>query len=376
MCLNHPEKINVLCIIKPAREAGADMVLVQVASRLNRERFRVFCGLLTPDQGKVIPPELETVNFNLPRLNGLIWLRFLLHLCWVLHRQRIHIIHVNSYVPGNYARLAAILMGVPVIIDHWHGFGKFNFKRRLICRFLGRFTTHSLAVSQGVRDYVVEQCRLDPANFRVVYNAIDWSRFQRERNLRLRQELGAPPDLPLVGLVARLDHWGKGHREFLAAMAVLRKRHPCLGLIIGGGRRQAEMEQMARNLGLAKAVVFLGHRDDIPDLLAALDIFVLPSHREGVSLALLEAMAAGLPVIATKVGGLPEVVIHEKTGLLVPAADAEALAQALGRLLEDPSYAKNLGQNARQHVQTYFSIERLGRDINEIYDELVGRKFF
>ena len=108
---------------------------------------------------------------------------------------------------------------------------------------------------------------------------------------------------------------------------------------------------MAADLGLAGRVHFLGQRDDIPDLLAALDIFVLPSHSEGVSLALLEAMAAGLPVIATAVGGLPEVVTDGVNGLLIPPQDPEALAQALARLLDDPALAKKLGENARQHVE-------------------------
>ena len=98
----------------------------------------------------------------MPGLNGWVWLRFFLHLCWVIYRRRVDLIHVNSYVPGNYARLAAALMQVPIVIDHWHGFTRFNRKRRLICRVLGRFTDLSLAVSQGVRDYLVEQSRPGP----------------------------------------------------------------------------------------------------------------------------------------------------------------------------------------------------------------------
>ncbi len=129
---------------------------------------------------------------------------------------------------------------------------------------------------------------------------------------------------------------------------------PFEALIIGGGRREAEMRQLAQELGLAGRVHFLGQRPDIPDLLGALDIFVLPSHSEGVSLALLEAMAAGLPVIATAVGGLPEVVTDGVNGLLIPPQDPEALAQALARLLDDPALAKKLGENARRHVEEKF----------------------
>jgi glycosyltransferase involved in cell wall biosynthesis len=135
------------------------------------------------------------------------------------------------------------------------------------------------------------------------------------------------------------------------------------------------MAQQAQNLGLANAVHFLGTRRDIPDLLQAMDVFVLPSHSEGVSLALLEAMAAGLPVIASRVGGLPEVVRHEENGLLIPVGDAAALAQSLTRVLEAPAWAKSLGDQARQDIQTHYSLDRLGREINAIYEELVEKKF-
>ena len=144
-----PKKITVLFIIKPERGAGAEMVLVEAAARLDPDRFQVICGLLTPDAEQIIPGRLATLDFNLPGLNGWVWLRFFFHLCWVIYRYRVDAIHVNSYVPGNYVRLAAALMQVPIVIDHWHGFTRFNRKRRLICRVLGRFTDLSLAVSRG-----------------------------------------------------------------------------------------------------------------------------------------------------------------------------------------------------------------------------------
>jgi glycosyltransferase involved in cell wall biosynthesis len=369
------DKINVLFIIKPERAAGAEMVLLEAAARLDRERFRVFAGLLTPDRENLIPPHLTPINFNLPGLNGWVWLRFFLHLCWVLHRQKIQIVHTNSYVPGNYVRLAAAALRVPVIIDHWHGFTRFNRKRRFICRWLGRVTDLSLAVSQGVRDYLIEECALDPAKVRVVRNGVDLARLQQHRpRQEVRRELGLPEEARVVGLVARLDHWGKGHKEFFTALADLPEGYPVEALIIGGGRREAEVKQLAAEMGLAGQVHFLGQRDDIPDLLAALDLFVLPSHNEGVSLALLEAMAAGLPVIATAVGGLPEVVTDSINGLLIPSKDPGALTAALQTLLEDHNFAKKLGENAQRHVEANFSLDRLGREINEIYAELSSRR--
>jgi glycosyltransferase involved in cell wall biosynthesis len=175
--------------------------------------------------------------------------------------------------------------------------------------------------------------------------------------------------------VGRLDHWGKGHKELFAAMAQLKEPYPCHALIVGGGRREEEVKGAAASLGLAREVHFLGQRLDVPDLLQAMDIFVLPSYSEGVSLALLEAMAAGLPVIATAVGGTPEVVTDGETGLLIPPRDSDALAGALERLLVDPGWAKEMGARARGHVEANYSLDRFGRELNAIYEELIEKKF-
>jgi glycosyltransferase involved in cell wall biosynthesis len=374
--MDQDRKITVLFIIKPERGAGAEMVLVEAAKRLNPERFRVICGLLTPDTEQIILAQLRTVDFRMPGLNGWVWLRFFFHLCWVIYRHGVDAIHINSYVPGNYARLAAALMQVPIVIDHWHGFSRFNRKRRLICRALARFTDLSLAVSQGVKDNLVKEIGLEPNKVRVVPNGVDMAAIDAARlGSEVRRELGLPQAATVVGLVGRLDHWGKGHKELFSAMAQHKERFPYHALIVGGGRREAEVKQMAASLGLSGQVHFLGSRRDVLDLLQTMDIFVLPSYSEGVSLALLEAMAAGLPVIVSRVGGNPEVVTDGETGLLIPPRDAEALAQALERLLADPSGAKELGKNARRLVEVNYSLERLGREINEIYGELVEKKF-
>jgi glycosyltransferase involved in cell wall biosynthesis len=374
--MDQDRKINVLFIIKPERGAGAEMVLVEAAKRLNPDRFRVICGLLTPDTDQIIPAQLTTVDFRMPGLNGWVWLRFFFQLCWVIYRHHVEAIHVNSYVPGNYVRLAGTLMQVPIVIDHWHGFTRFNGKRRLICRTLSHFTDLSLAVSQGVKDSLVSEIRLNPARVQVVLNGVDIAAIDAARSgPEVRRGLGLPEGVQVIGLVGRLDHWGKGHKELFSAMAQLQARYPCQALIVGGGRREAEVRQAVESLGLGGQVHFLGSRRDVPDLLQAMDIFVLPSYSEGVSLALLEAMAAGLPVIATEVGGNPEVVTDGATGLLIPPQDADALAQALERLLGDPTWSKELGENARDHVEANYSLERLGREINEIYEKLVEEKF-
>jgi glycosyltransferase involved in cell wall biosynthesis len=371
------EKINVLVVIKPVQWSGADKVLLDVATRLNNDKYQVIFAIigLHPTEEAVIPETFPQIRFEMPNLHGWRQLIFSSQLCWLIHKYNIKIIHMNSYHPGNYCRLAAFFMRVPIIIDHWHGFNRFNLKRRMLCRLFNHFTDLSFAVSELVGNYVQRQCWTDPARIKVLYNGVDPALYQgKSVAAKVRQELGLPPDRPVVGLVARLDHRAKGHLELLEALSILKDRHTIHALMVGGGRRQEEMQQLAVSLGLGEVVHFLGNRRDVPDLLAAMDIFVLPSHSEGVSLAVLEAMAAGLPVIVSEVGGLPEIVQQGETGLLIPPKDPEALAQSLARVLEDPGLAQSLGQKAREHVQEKYSLERLAQEVNAAYDELVQRK--
>jgi glycosyltransferase involved in cell wall biosynthesis len=376
--MSSKEKINVLFVVKPIQWSGSDRVLLDLATRLNKEKYQVIFAVisLNPADEATIPDSFPKIIFDMPDLHGWRQLLFSLRLCWAIHKYKIKIIHMNSYHPGNYCRLAAFCMGMPVIIDHWHGFNRFSLKRRVLCRLYNHFTDLSFVVSELVGKYIQEQCGTAPERIQVLYNGVDLAQYQnQDLAAKVRQELGLPPDLPVVGLVARLDHRAKGHIELLQALSLLKDRHTVHALMVGGGRRQEEMQQLAASLGLAQVVHFLGNRKDVPRLLAAMDIFVLPSHSEGVSLAVLEAMAAGLPVIVSEVGGLPEIVQHEDTGLLIPPKDPEALAQSLARVLEEPGLAQRLGQKAREQVQEKYSLERLAQILNQSYDELVQRKF-
>jgi len=240
---------------------------------------------------------------------------------------------------------------------------------------LDRRTDLSLAVSQGVRQHLLREIQISPNKVKVMYNGINLEPYQHHRDrLAVRAALGIPAGELVVGIVARLDHWGKGHRELFQALVQAHTHHPLRCLVIGGGRRQPEMEALVQELALTPWVNFLGNRDDIPDLLAALDIFVLPSYSEGISRSLLEAMASGLPVVVSEAGGSPEVVQHEINGLLVPVKNVSALAQALIRLLDEPNWARQLGLAAARRVAEHFSLDRLGQELNEIYLDLIKQK--
>jgi glycosyltransferase involved in cell wall biosynthesis len=185
-----------------------------------------------------------------------------------------------------------------------------------------------------------------------------------------RKELGLPPEGPIIGTVGRLVPI-KGHTWLVRAVARVLVEFPqtCV-VLVGDGPLLGELKDLAAELGISPHVVFLGTRHDIPECLAVLDLFVLPSLNEGMGRALLEAMAVGCPVVATRVGGIPDIVADGTTGLLVPPRDDRALAEAILTLLWDPSRRAAYGEAARRHVDGRFDVETMVRNIERLYDEV------
>jgi glycosyltransferase involved in cell wall biosynthesis len=205
-------------------------------------------------------------------------------------------------------------------------------------------------------------------------NTIDPDRFQCLGNRsELRQTLNVPMDRPLVVSIGRLAE-PKGYSHLLAALALIPPEERPLTLIAGDGPERADLERQARVLGLGHDTRFLGNRRDVPALLAAADVFVLASLWEGLPLALLEAMAAGLPSVVTAVGGNPEVIDNGESGLLVPAADEPAFAAALRRLLRDPEQRRRMGQAARKKFNEQFSLRRFVETHENLYEAILAER--
>jgi glycosyltransferase involved in cell wall biosynthesis len=215
----------------------------------------------------------------------------------------------------------------------------------------------------------------DPSKIVVIRNGIVMARFaKREPNERLRRDLGIPLSARLVAVFSRLNRM-KGVQYFLDAAIVLAARFPDVWFLVAGdGGSRNELEEHARQLGLGQRIVFTGFRTDVPDLLSEATISVLPSLSEGTSNTLLESMAAGIPVIATRVGGNIEVVEDEVSGLLVPPRDSAALVAATGRLLEDPGMALRLGQAGLRRVSEIYSISGSIHQTELLYQRLASVK--
>ncbi len=319
----------------------------------------------------VVPTLTREVN-PMKDLRTLWWLlRF-------LRRERPVIVHTHTSKAGILGRLAAWLTGVPVVVHTPHGHVYYGHFGQVLSwlflqteRLLARWTSQMIALTESERDEHLTRGVGRANHFAVVPSGIDLERFRQVAGVigRYPRGLDCPLDAIVVGSVGWLTQV-KGHRFLIEALARLKPLHPRLyAVIVGSGRLRDELAALAADRGVKDSVVFLGERTDVPDCLAAMDIFVLPSLNEGMGRALVEAMAAGRPVIATRVGGVPAVVEDRRTGLLVPPGDSAALATAIDELLRRPDWAKELGAAAQQSIGDRFSATAMVQTIEAIYAE-------
>jgi len=303
-----------------------------------------------------------------------------LRLARSLRRDRIQILHTYNFYANVFAIPAAWLAGVAVIVASIRETGAYlTPMQKRVQKFVCRYADCVLVNADAVKQWLVAQ-GYRREQIVVIRNGIDLSRFgTRNGSGQLRQELGLPARAPLVAVLARLNQM-KGIEYFLEAAAVIAGRCPDARFLIVGSNLiprddtavedvayRRELESSVVRLGLDGRVVFTGMRLDVPEILSALSVSVLPSLSEGLSNTLLESMAAGVPVVATRVGGNPEVVEEGVTGLLVPPRDPAALAKAICQLLENPELASRFGQAGRQRVAKLFSLEKMVRETEQLY---------
>jgi glycosyltransferase involved in cell wall biosynthesis len=231
----------------------------------------------------------------------------------------------------------------------------------------------------AVKDWLIGE-GYDASKIVVIRNGVDLTRFTDPADPnRIRQELGLAPGTPLVAVVSRLTRL-KGLENLLEAAAMLKPQYPDVRFLIVGETSPMEvpyldeLKQLADRHGVGDRVIFTGRRSDVPTLLSGVDVSVMPSLNEALSNVLLESMAAGAPTVATRVGGTPEALVHEESGLLVAPGDSRALANAVGRLLDDRLLATQLGRAARQSIQDHFSVDRMVQSTEQLYTELLARK--
>lgn len=382
-------RIRVLRIIARLNIGGPAIHATLLHERLDRARFQstLVTGTEGPGEGNYLALHGRTADVEvIPGLGREIRplrdVDTLWRLVAVMRRLKPHVVHTHTAKAGAVGRAAAILAGVPIVVHTYHGHvlrGYFSPARtaayRAIERGLARRTDRLLAVTTRVKDELIALGVGMPAQYRAVPLGFDLAPLlaAERRRGELREELGVG-DAPLVGIVARLVPI-KAHEVFLAAAARVHREVPSARfLIVGDGELRATLERRSIELGLGDAVRFLGWRADIDRLYADIDVVALTSRNEGSPVALIEAMAAGVPVVSTEVGGVADVVEHGVTGLLAPMDDAAAVANHVLTLLAAPEMRRAMGQRGRAIVAATYGADRLVRDIEALYEDLVREK--
>jgi glycosyltransferase involved in cell wall biosynthesis len=248
--------------------------------------------------------------------------------------------------------------------------GKMKLRRRILQRLLSLRTHKLYAVADYLREYYIRVVGISARRIDTIYNGVDvevYAPWNRDVRREEKVKLGFPAGKILIGAVGTL-YWVKDPETFLkAASLVLRKRDDVSFLWIGEGPLKSTLQELARELGVEGKVVFLGSRDDVSSILATLDVFVLPSLIEGLSYSILEAMATGLPVVATDVGGNSELIRDGETGYLIPTKKPEILADILLRLVSEETLRADLGRRARQRIEEKFSLKKMVQIYEQMY---------
>lgn len=345
---------------------GAEQVVLRLAAALDRGRFApvIFC-LNEPGR---FAHQAEAAGIEVVALHkrGAIDLPMLRRLAAALRERRIEVVHTHLWGANVWGRIAGRMAGVPRVVctEHnvdawkrWHHFA--------IDRVLAGTSDVLIAVSGQVRQFYEER-RVARGRWTVVYNGIEAAERPRRR-VEAFAAWGIPEGAPVVGLVGRLVE-AKAPHVFLDAIALVAAAVPEVrALVIGDGPLRQQAEEHARRVGVAGRTTFAGLRQDVPDLLPGLDAMCFSSTREGLSIAMLEAMAAGVPVVATRVGGNPELIDSDATGFLVPVGDTAALAERLTRVLRDRALAEGIRHAARERVRQRFSLDAMVRAHEALY---------
>ena len=364
--------LRVMFVLTSMPVGGAETLLAELIRRMNRARFLPeLCCL------KELGPLGEELANACPAHTGLLQNKYDVAVLWRLARllRQRRIDAVVTVGPGDkmfWGRLAAWLAGTPVICSALHSTGLPDRVERPN-RLLAPLTDAFIAVAGPHGRYLAahEGCPADKV--RVIPNGVDLGKFRpRWPSEALRRELDLPPGLPTAAIVAALRP-EKNHELFLRAAAIVQRQLPqARFLVVGDGPRRKELEILARQLSLDESVRFLGRRD-VPEVLALADVFVLTSHMEANPVSILEAMAVEKPVVATRVGSVPETVLEGKTGFLAAPGAADEIAARMVELLRSPDAAAAMGRAGREEVIAHWSVERMVSGYEELLSEIYAQ---
>jgi L-malate glycosyltransferase len=385
-----PERIRLVTFVNGFAMGGTERQVVNLGRAIDRSQFDIHLACFKR-WGHYLE-EIEACHmpiweYWIDSLHNRRTLREQWRFARDLRRHRIQIVHTFNFYPNVFALPAARLAGATVVASI-RDLGIYQTPmqkrvQRLICRLADCIVVNAEAVRRWLIDEGYQRKKIV-----VIRNGVDLSKFEKKGDgRRVRQELGVPPGAPIVAVISRL-HELKGLDDFVEAAALVAARHREARFLIIGGRLSKKdgatvtddtysnsLARLAGRLGIADRLVFTGFRLDVADLLREVAVSVLPSLSEGLSNVLLESMAAGVPVVTTRVGGNAEAVVDGETGFVVPARDPGAIARAIGALLDDPGLVRRMGQAGSRRIVEHFSLEGMARATERLYRSLLaGRR--
>ena len=375
--------MRVLHIVKAVQVAGAERHLLSLLPGLReRDIDARLIVLVEPDKpmddylGMLAARSVPVDRLTIPRdfAPGLVP-----RLRRSIRQIQPDIVHTHLLHADLYGIPAARWSGVPVVISSRHNDNAFRRRApfKQINRFLWRLTDAGITISDSLTRFTIEVEGASPSKIHRIYYGLDAGKSLDKRAARatLLGELGLPQDALLIGTVCRLTEQ-KGITYGLQAFARIAADFPTAHLLIAGdGLLRPSLETQSAALGLTERVHFLGWREDVPALMAAFDIFLVPSLWEGFGLVLLEAMAQSTPIIASRVSAIPEIVVDGETGLLVPPRDVDALADSLSRLLSDSALRGHMGLLGQDRLETHFGAPRMVDETAALYQQLLDYRW-
>lgn len=305
-------------------------------------------------------------------MKGKFDLHAILRLARYLKQEHIQVVNTHSGIDSWVGALAAKLAGTPVLVRTRH----LNLPlKRSWLNFVHYLPDSVVTCGEAMRHQLADRCGFPANQLTNIPTGIDFARFQPSKSRdEARHGLGLAADAYVV-LMVGVIRGVKRHEVALRAFHELAAARTKAELLLAGeGPMMPDMKRLASELGIADKVHFLGHREDVPDLMTAADLLLLTSRSEGVPQAVTQALGMGLPVVATAVGGVPELVIHEKTGLLVPPENPKAAAEAMLRLGNDPLFAARLGEEGRRHALSEFSLDAMLNKTEHLFEALLAKK--
>ncbi len=380
-----PEPIRLLKVLTNFFPGGTERQALNLVRGIDRDKFDLHFSCLER-VGDYLESfealDMPIREFRVKRLYHpqcfMQQVRFAAH----LREQHIQIMHSYNFYANVFAVPAARLAGVPVVLASVRDRGVYlSAAQRKLQRWVLGLADRVLVNADSIRDWLLEQ-GLNGERISVIKNGINLSRYRHARESSdVRRGLGISESAPIVTLIARLNPT-KGIDDLIKAAAILAPRWPAARfLVVGEGLQskdgvspegelyRATLQQLAQSLGVAEQVIFTGHREDTPELLSESAISVLPSHSEGLSNTVLESMAAGVPTVATNVGGNPELIQEGVNGRLVPVKSPERLAQAIESLLANPQECAKLGAQARDMAWNNYSMSGMVTRTQDLYRE-------